>query len=66
MSTGDIARVRGTDRESRPTAQPVSGPPHHEAPQVPGSPSGVMASDTSARAWEAALGSNGRSDRQLF
>jgi hypothetical protein len=60
MSTGDIARVRGTDQESRPTAQPVSGPPHHDAPQLPGSPGGVMASDTSARAWEAAYRQYGR------
>jgi hypothetical protein len=26
MSAGEFARVRGTDREVRPTARPVSGP----------------------------------------
>ncbi len=60
MSPGESARMRGAGRESRPTARPVSGPPHPDAPAVSGSESGVLASDKSARAWEAAYRQYGR------
>ncbi|MGH8571668.1 MAG: hypothetical protein ACREX8_03705 [Gammaproteobacteria bacterium] len=59
MSPGEFARARGAGREGRPTARPVSGPPHQDAPPASGSDS-VMASDKSARAWEAAYRQYGR------
>ena len=57
MSAGEFAWSRS---EGRPTARPVSGPPHHDARPGPGSESGVMASDKSARAWEEAYRQYGR------
>jgi hypothetical protein len=60
MSAGDVARVRGTGREGRPPARPISGPPHHDALAGASSVGGVRASDKSARAWEAAYRRYGR------
>ncbi len=60
MSAGEFARVRGAGREVRPTARPVSGPPHHDAPPGSGSDGGVRASEESARAWEGAYRQYGR------
>jgi len=60
MSAGEFARVRGAGPEDRPTARPVSGPPHRDTPDVSGTPGDVMASDTSTRVWEAAYRQYGR------
>lgn len=57
MSVGESARVRGTGGEGLRAAQPVCGPPGDDA--RPGS-GGVMASETSVRAWEGAYRRYGR------
>jgi hypothetical protein len=60
MSAGDSTRARGTGQKGLRANRPVSGPPHHDAPPGSGSHGGVMASDTSTRAWEAAYRKYGR------
>jgi hypothetical protein len=60
MSAGEFARVRDTGREGRPTARPVSGPSHNDAPLGSVSSGGVMVTDKTTRAWEAAYRQYGR------
>jgi hypothetical protein len=58
MSAGEFARARDAGGEGLRAARPVSGPSHNDASS--GSPIGVTASETSARAWEGAYRQYGR------
>jgi len=60
MNTGEPARGGGAGRKGPPTAQPVSGPPRNDAHHGSGAQGGVMASETSVRAWEGAYRHYGR------
>ena len=56
MNTGGPARMGDMGR----TAPPVSGPPRNDANHGSGAQGGVMASETSVRAWEGAYRHYGR------
>ena len=60
MSRGEVARVRGADREGPRATRPVSGPLRQEAHLEAGSVGDVMASEKSIQVWEAAYRQYGR------
>ena len=60
MGHGEGARVRDAGQQGPDATWPVSGPPHQDARLIPGPEGGVMASQKSLRAWEAAYRRYGR------
>ena len=60
MNTGEFAGIRGAGEERLRATRPVSGPPGNDTRQVTGAAGGVIASETSLRAWEGAYRYYGR------